>query len=287
MIHRFCISHKKPLLPELWYDDCVSLGDFQTDSAFHVGQLDEYWHQARSIAYGAAGVYVMPIAIERFAGSAELIEISTYRKRTLPSPEGRESRVYPTMRELSLANFAREDELSNVSPGAGLEFLVAQPIHVKKSVVGNYAAVHHRKDILDYASLAVELGVLDSQSAAEFLAAKHFIPAGAELGIYPKAWLIETLSKVELVGRHFLNLYGDRLKDYNNFQIRAVGFLGERLGSFLLIRHLMDKYSNDIPDEIFGYMTTIVDDDSKYAAGLADRPKKWSNWYRRRHSGAA
>src|SRR6201999_4125720 len=112
MIHRFCISHKKPLLPESWYDDCISLGDFQSDSVFHVKQLDRFWHEARPIAYGAAGTHVLPVAIERFAGAAEFIEISSYRKRILPSPEGIDSPSYPAMRELSSGNFGRETELS-------------------------------------------------------------------------------------------------------------------------------------------------------------------------------
>lgn len=286
MIRRFCVSHTKPLLPEGWYDDCIALGDFQPDSVFHVSHLDQFWHDARPLAYGAAGSYVLPIAIERFAGDAELIEVSTFRKRTLPSPQGIESRIYPTMRELSLENFEKEAELSVFGPSPGIDFLVAQPLHVKKTILGNYAAVHHRRDILDYASLAVEMGVLDSNSASEFLAAEHFIPTGVELGIYPKTWLIDALSKLELVGRQFLNQYGTRVKDYNRFQIRAVGFLGERLGSFLLIRHLMDTYSNNIPSEVFGYMTTIVEGNSSYSAGLADQPRNSSSWHRPKHRGS-
>ena len=112
MIHRYCISHKKPLLPESWYDDCIALGDFQSDSVFHVRQLDRFWHEARPIAYGAAGSHVLPIAIERFSSGAKLIEISSYRKRILPSPEGTESRLYPTLRESDFENFGKEAELS-------------------------------------------------------------------------------------------------------------------------------------------------------------------------------
>ncbi len=283
MIHRYCISHKKPLLPESWYDDCISLGDFQSDSIFHVRQLDRFWHEARPIAYGAAGSHVLPIAIERFSSGAKLIEISSYRKRILPSPEGTESRLYPTLRELDFENFGKEAELSVFIPRADLEFLVAQPLHFKKSVVGHYALVHHRRDILDYASLAVEMGVLDSNSASEFLAIKHFIPGGVELGIYPKSWLIHALSGIELVSRQFLNRYGNRLKKYDRYQIRAVGFLAERLGSFLLIRHLMETYSNNIPADIFGYKTVIVEDNSRYSAGLTDRPRNWSSWYHPKH----
>jgi hypothetical protein len=273
MIHRFCISHKKPLLPESWYDDCISLGDFQSDSVFHVRQLDRFWHEARPIAYGAAGTYVLPIAIERFSSAANLIEISSYRKRVLPSPEGIATKLY--MRELSLGNLGKEAELSVFMPKADLEFLVPQPLYFENSIIGQYALYHHHRDILDYTSLAIEMGVLDSNSASEFLGAKHFIPGGVEFGIYPKSWLIHALSSIELVSRQFIYRYGNRLQKYDMYQIRTVGFLSERLGSFLLIRHLMEKYSNNIPADIFGYATVIVEGASSYSEGLAeiaDRP---------------
>src|SRR5882757_2594960 len=245
MIHRFCVSHQKPLLPESWYDDCISLGDSQPDSVFHVRQLDRFWHEARPIAYGAAGSYVLPIAIERLSSAAKLIEISSYRKRILPSPEGRATKLH--MRELSLGDLEKEAELSVFVPRADLEFLVPQPLYFENSIVGQYTLYHHRRDILDYTSLAIEAGVLDSSSASEFLAAKHFIPGGVEFGVYPKSWLVHALSRIELVSRQFIYRYGDRLRKYDMYQIRAVGFLSERLGSFLLIRHLMENYSNNIP----------------------------------------
>src|SRR5690349_13301734 len=108
MIHRFCISHTKPLLPESWYDDCIALGDYQTDSAFHVAELDQLWHEARPLAYGAAGTRVVPKAIERLSRTPDHIEICSYRKRLLPYLTGRESRLYPTMRELSFESLNDE-----------------------------------------------------------------------------------------------------------------------------------------------------------------------------------
>ena len=274
MIHRFCVSHTKPLLPESWYDDCISLGDYQSESLSHVRQLDQFWHDARPIAYGAAGAYVVPIAVERFSNNAELIEISSCRKRVLPTAAGVESKVYPTMRELSVKDFEAEASPSIFVPRPGHDFLVAQPLHFEISILGQYAISHYRRDLLDYTSLAIEMGILDSDSASDFLALKHFIPGGVELGIYPKSWLIPALSKIELLGRQFLNRYGDRLKRYNNYQIRAIGFLSERLGSFLLLRHLVEKYSNNIPYDIFGYMTVIVEHGSKYSQSFVDRPRE-------------
>jgi hypothetical protein len=270
MIHRFCISHKTPLLPESWYDDCIALGDFQTDSALHVRQLDQFWHDARPMIYGSAGTYVLPIAIERFAGAAELIEICSYRKRILPFPEGIESAVYGGMRELSFAGFEKEAELSVFTPRADLEFLVAPPLYVGKSVVKNYVQeqVIDRRDVDDYTSLAIELGVLDSDSASEFLAAKRFIPGGVELGIYPKPWLTRQLTSIELIGRQFLCRHGDRVRKYDMRKVRTVSFLSESLGSFLLIDHLMKKYSNNIPADIFGYLTVGFEGKSAYFLGV-------------------
>lgn len=276
MIHRYCISHKKPLLPESWYDECISLGDYQPDSELHVRHLDPFWHQARPVAFGAAGSFVLPIAVERNSGDAELIELSSYRKRILASPEGVESVRYPTLRELRCDRVEREAELATFVPRDGLPFLVAQPLYFKKSVFKHYAAIHHRRDILDYTAIAVEIGVLDADTASEFLDAQHFVPGGVELGIFPKSWLVHILSAIERVGRQFVKRYGARLRRYNTYQIRAVGFLSERLGSFFLIRHLMEEYSNNIPAEVFGHMTVMVEGKSSYSAGLAEQPRKWS-----------
>jgi hypothetical protein len=279
MIHRFCISHKTPLLPESWYDDCIPVGDFQRDSAFHVSQFDRFWHEARPFAYSSAGAYVLPIALERFAKDATLIEISTCRKRILPSPEGIESE-FPPLRELSLENFEKEAELAVYMPRPDLEFLVAPPVYIENSVIGNYVEDNRRRDILDYTAIAVEVGVLDSNSASEFLAAKHLNHGGLELGIYPKPWLIDALSRIELVGRQFLHRYSSRLEKYDSYRIRTLQFLSERLGCFLLIRHLMEKYSNNIPADIFGHTIVIVEGDSKYSVGLGDRPgNRWRWWH--------
>ncbi|MGV0790095.1 hypothetical protein ABQF33_24630 [Mycolicibacterium sp. XJ2] len=268
-IHRFCITHEKPLLPDSWYDDCIAMGDFQTESPFHVKKLDSFWHEARPVAYGAAGSNAMPAAIRLLPADIEYIEVSSHRKRILPSPEGKESPVYPTMREVHYSDIHPKEKLAVFTPPHG--FLVAQPLYLKESIIGNYTICHHRRDIKDYTSLAIEVGVLDTKSAKEFLASKHFIPGGTELGIFPRSWTADVMPKIERISRLFLTLYRGRVENYSSYQVRAVGFLSERLGSFLLFRHLKEVYSNKIPADVFGYMTSIVETGSSYAEAKPDR----------------
>nr|WP_318546478.1 hypothetical protein [Mycobacterium lepraemurium] len=229
----------------------------------------------------------MPTAIERFSGGANLIEISSYRKRILASPEGirSKSRGNPSMRELSVAASTKKANWRYLCLGITSSSWW-HSLYFEQSVIGQYKLAHYHRDILDYASLAVELGVLDSESADDFLNAKHMIPGGVQLGIYPRSWLINSLSNIELVSRNFLRRNSKRLKRYNDYQVRAVGFLSERLGYFLLIRHLIERHSNRIPGDIFGYMTVMVEGDSSYSIGRSeaadpkDRAQRWSN----RHS---
>jgi hypothetical protein len=149
-------------------------------------------------------------------------------------------------------------------------FSVSQPQYLPEMLIGLYANTHHLRDLLDYTSLAVEMGILDDQSAKEFFTAKLVIGGGTEFGIFPKSWLVPAVAKLERVGKEFVSLYGSRIKMYNQYQVRAVGFLSEMLGSFLLIRHLSEIFSNNIPANVFGYMTCVVEQGEPFALGLAD-----------------
>lgn len=268
-IARFCISHEEPLLPQSWFDYCISLGDYQCDSVGHISKLDKFWHEARPIAYGAAGMHALPAAVAKFAPVVDLVEISCYRKRILRSPEGRPSKLYMTMQELSPETASERHDLEIVLPMSESGFLLAQPLFFRRTIAKQYAAAHHRRDLRDYVSLAVELEILDGVGARELLDGLFFIPGGAQLGVYPRKWLLSILSKMDLLGREFLRRYSNRLQKYDLLQVRAIGFLEERLGSYLLLRHLDAMYSGSIPAEVFGFMTTILADGVDYAPSRA------------------
>lgn len=247
-VHRFCISESEQSLLDGWYDDCVTLADYLPDSPLHVNQLDPFWHDAGQFAHLAAGAYALPVAIKNLPRSPELIELSHQGKRIYPSDQIQELSAL----EFTAAEAAKQPELAICEPRNRAGFLVGPRTYVDGGLIGHYATFHHCRDLLDYTSLAMEMDILNEASALEFLTATQLVLGGIEIGIFPRVWIVPKLQLLECVGREFISRHRGRLLKYDTYQVPAVGFLSERLGSFLLLRHLTERYSGDIPEETFG-----------------------------------
>lgn len=278
-VQRFCVTHEQPVIPHTWYDDTIAIGRYRPESGYHISQLDPFWHAARPIAYGTAGSFGVPAALSRHPSTAPLIEISNHRKRVLPSPEGIAIATVGGWRELDKEQAERRTDLIAFTPGNG--FLIGWPMYFPETIAGHYSRHHHFRDLLDYASLAIESGVLDDHGAAEMMGAKLLIPGGAELGVFPRSWLLPALSGIEKVSREFLVRYGDRVRGYDDYQVRAVGFLAERLGSYLLLRDILAQFEPGtrvadleqnlpVPLDVLGHLTVISEKDKKYEPARAD-----------------
>ena len=268
-IIRYCVSHAEPILPRYWFDDVIALGEYEEESPLHISRLHNFWHKNRNLSFGAAGSYALPRALEQQPPEYQLVGICSYRKAILRRPLGRPSESYPTMREME-RHEAEPLDASEMSPAGDHEFLLAQPRHFPAGLFHQYAVVHELVDLLDYTSLAIKSGLLSNVEAADFVKEPAIIPGGCELGIYPRQWLAETLNELGRLGKTFLETYGSRVSRYNAYQIRAVGFLSERLGSFLLMRELKRRYPKGTPPEVFGHMTCIIEDGRTYAASTTN-----------------
>ena len=267
-LRTFCVSHKAPLLPAQSVDFIIGLGDYAPECGAHISSLSEFWDGMREVAYGAAGNYAIPHAIERLTPTTELTGVFSHRKFIMRSRVGREAARYPVFREIPLAEASGvlRDELLPLSER---EFLIGAPLSFPQGLIGQFIDKHKAIDLYEYLTIAREVGILSDDEVQSFSKEKVFFPGGCELGVYPTVWLYETLRKLELVGRVFLSRAAARIRAYDSYQVRAVGFLAERLGSFLLLKELRARYPKGVPREVLGHLYVVIEEGQVYSPATA------------------
>lgn len=258
----YCVTHAAPLVPDHLADYIIGIGDHRPKRGAHISTLDVFWDRMRPYAYGAAGNYVIPRAIDA-TGSPDLTGIFSHRKLIVRTQMGTPSALVPFWHEISIDD-AKRIPRREIEPRPGFEFLIGLPLTFHCGVVDHYIDAHRGIDLFEYVSMAVELEILTLDQAQEFAKEKIFIPGGCELGVYPTAWVRPVLEKLELLGREFVTRCAPRLRTYDNYQARAVGFLAERLGSFLLLSELRTRFPAGVPRELCGFLSVIVPPGGSY-----------------------
>lgn len=255
----YCVTHEAPLVPAALTDFIIGIGDYHPPirgRGTHISALDSYWDRMRPYAYGAAGNYVIPKAMD-VGGSTELTGIFSHRKIIVKTQIGRPSPNSAVYFDIDLREVAGLPH-SEIEPRTGFDFLIGHPLRCRHGVLAQYGEDHHAIDLLDYSSMAVETAILPADEAQAFADEQFFIPGGCELGVYPTAWVRPVLEGLARLGREFITRHGDRILTYDSYQVRAVGFLAERLGSYLLLSELRKRYPEGIPRELCGHLCVIV-----------------------------
>jgi hypothetical protein len=98
-------------------------------------------------------------------------------------------------------------------------------------VVAHYDRFHKVIDLLDYLSIAVETGVLATGDVAQFVTQNALVTGGCELGVYPRDWLIATLTQLETVGKRFLDRHASRIMHYDDYNVRALRLIPSHQGT--------------------------------------------------------
>ena len=263
----YCVSHAEPLVPNPLYDYAIGLGSYRPKRGAHVSELDTFWHESRPVAFGAAGNYCIPIAARR-RHSAAVIGIFSHRKIVLQNVYGAPSGS-KFWRDLEVSD-GRAISRAEAGPRDGYEFLVIQPVLCPDGMGKQYAEEHHEVDFHDYLSIAHQIGILDTKDLSQLPLESMFFPGGCELGFYPTEWIVPALEKLALVGKEFIQRHGDRIATYDNFQVRAVGFLAERLGSYLLLRELQRRFPDRLPGQLIGNAYSLTQKGGTYTAAFVD-----------------
>jgi hypothetical protein len=131
------------------------------------------------------------------------------------------------------------------------------PVAFPGGMLGQYAANHVLEDLLNFTNFLVESRILNQAEAASFLGEQRHIPS-CNIGVFTKdsySWIFQILKAAAqfLNSRHFVARTG--------YQRRSVGFLLERLHSFLIFKRIELGAS----PACFGH-NLVVSDDAQVSA---------------------
>jgi len=113
------------------------------------------------------------------------------------------------------------------------------PVCLQSGVVFQYACVHVLEDILNFSCFLLEKKIFDDQTVLAFFNARDFIPA-CNMGVFTR----ETFRQVySILSQAKEFLYSNRFVLRAGYQRRSVGFLLERLNSFLIILRMQQGLS--------------------------------------------
>jgi len=263
VIRQVCMGHRAfelPIpdhVPVIWLGDApVETGGQHTVHALRAisPELAD-WHP---LLGGSAGTFATYLLLQRQAlpwSPQDRISLMQYRKFMAPQPMGIEAQNYPGL-YLVTQQYASQLDLDAIHAQVNTPYLLPQPLALG-SLFAQYASCHCIADLLRYTAIAVQLKVLDDQECNAFFNTTHLIPGGIEFGIYPIPVFMEIMEKVVAVASAFLRQHTPVNMDPS--QKRAVSFCNERLGSYLLAKHLHQRYGGAIPASLFGFMHNVVE----------------------------
>lgn len=156
----------------------------------------------------------------------EMVGLSHYRRFAVTSPIRSSSQHGMALRPAQFAKISRDRLLP--PPGT---LLLPAPIAVDPSLLGQYSHHHEVRDLLFFSALAVDAGLVPDDVMSGYLTGQVLV-AAPTVGIFPRAWLIDVLTQLELVADAFA---ATRQVPREGYQRRAPAFCLERVHSLLLL----------------------------------------------------
>ncbi|MBV9891713.1 MAG: hypothetical protein JO090_12605 [Rhizobacter sp.] len=222
----------------------ILLGAEQRDGAFNLRDLAPAWEHHHPKLGSTAGTFALLNLVRARFPAATRIGICQYRKFVSPRRiSGVHDARYRVMDIVPREMVRGERFAAALWPGER-SFLVSAPRRFtrvfwhRRGYLKEYARDHCVEDLLRFVAEAAELGVLGRREVEAFLREDVFIPGGAELGVYPAAFWLETTEQIERVVRACV---AKHVTVRDAYQARLWSFCAERLGSWLVLKRLRSE----------------------------------------------
>jgi hypothetical protein len=260
-----CFTHVPPPYTFPSYVSTLYLGEAQGPGKANLRDLAPEWEPYHPQLGSLAGCFALKNYLVENRLQVRHVGMSQYRKFVSNTRiSGVPAANYPAMDVVSrrmLENAALRDLML---PGER-EFLIARPGTVAGGYYRQYTRAHVPEDFLRFTSEAVELGVLSGDEVMPLFTSDAFMPGGIELGVFPTEFWIRAISSIEMVVRACVKRYPARRTGY---QTRNWAFCAERLGSFLLLKHLTTNYPAVWQQQFIGQLNLLTEDEKAvYVAG--------------------
>lgn len=235
-----CVTHGPRWVQYPPWISTICLGDAQVEGALNLRDLAPEWNAHHPVLGGTAGTFALKNLVATRTPAATHVGLCQYRKFVSNARiSHRQAPSYKVMDVVASRDLGADRLAAVMAPG-DRDFLLAHPFTLSNSrklddYLGQFSRVHHVEDLLRFSAEAVEQQVLDKAELEDFFGEDVLVPGGVELGVYAAPFWIATVTAIESVTRACVRRYPIARSGY---AARAWGFCAERLGSYLLLRHL-------------------------------------------------
>ncbi len=222
----------------------ILLGAEQRDGALNLRDLAPEWERHHPKLGSTAGTFALLNLVRARFPSATRIGICQYRKFVSPRRISSVRDARYRVMDVVPREMIRGERFADALWPGDRSFLVSAPRRFtrvfwhRRGYLKEYARDHCVEDLLRFVAEATELGVLGRREVEAFLREDVFIPGGAELGVYPAAFWLETTEQIERVVRACVARHATVRDAY---QARLWSFCAERLGSWLLLKRFRSE----------------------------------------------
>lgn len=239
----FCVCHVDPMFQPPESTRWVFTGRHEVESESHISKISpESWMMYRYIAGTAASFAIMEkIKKDGVTGSVNILQ---YRKFISKRALGSFSNNYPGLVVVGRPE-ERDQFIVPIEETSG-EYCISVPITVG-NMLAQYAMSHRIEDILRFCQCAVATGVVAAADVVRWFNHPIHIPGGIEFGKFPADVFVSIVSKLQKVCQKFLEKY-EPVEMSDPYQSRGLSFCCERLGGWLLMQHLEERFGLPFAD---------------------------------------